>query len=172
MAFPVSYLGLATFLLLVGAGWDAWKRRIPNSLNAILGLSGLWAQANGRGAMAVAHGVAAAVLTIALLWIPWLKGRIGGGDVKMAGAAAVWIGLSGLPVYLLAIALAGGLVGVVCYALSARTTRREIRSHLAAAVVTSSLPAIPLKGGAGRVSVPYGVAVAIAAVVVLWRGAS
>jgi Flp pilus assembly protein protease CpaA len=172
MAYPVYHLGLATFLLLVAAGWDAWKRRIPNALNAILGLSGLWAQANGRGLVAVAHGLGAALLTIALLWIPWLKGRIGGGDVKMAGAAAVWMGISGLPVYLLTIALAGGLVAAVCYALSARSTRREIRENLAAAAVTSSLPAIPIKGGAGRVSVPYGVAVAIAAAVVLWRGAA
>jgi Flp pilus assembly protein protease CpaA len=170
MAYPVSYLGLATLLLLVGAGWDAWKRRIPNALNALLGLSGLWAQANGRGLVAVAHGLGAAVVTIALLWIPWLKGRIGGGDVKMAGAAAVWMGLSGLPLYLLTIALAGGLVGAVCYALSARSARREIRENLASAAVTSSLPPIPLKGGAGRISVPYGVAVALAALVMLWRG--
>jgi prepilin peptidase CpaA len=171
MSFPVSHLGFATLLLLVAAGFDAFSRRIPNAINAALGLTGLWAQASVRGSLALAYGLAAGVLTIALLWIPWLKGRLGGGDVKMAGAGAVWMGLSDLPAYWLLTALAGGVVGLVCYALSARGVRRQMRENLELAAFTSKLPEVPLKGQAGRMSVPYGVAVAIAGLVMLWRGA-
>jgi prepilin peptidase CpaA len=161
---------LATLLLAVAAMTDLGKRRIPNALNAALGLTGLWAQASARGWLAMAYGLLAGVMTVALLWVPWTKGRIGGGDVKMAGGAAIWMGLSLWPAFLLFTALAGGIVAVICYLLSARAARREIRNNLVAAAHGAGVGEVPLKGGAGRVSVPYGVAVAMSALAILWTG--
>src|SRR5947209_7042056 len=123
MAFPASLLGVGTLLLLLAASLDVWKRKIPNTLNAVLGLAGLWAQASVRGWGAAAWGVGGAILTIVVLWLPWWKGQLGGGDVKMAGAGAVWVGAA-LPIYWLLIAVAGGVVAVACYLLSARTARQ------------------------------------------------
>ena len=170
MSFSFSHLGVGTALLLAAAGVDVWKRRIPNALNAGLGLTGLWAQASANGWTAMAYGFAAGALTVALLWVPWLKGLLGGGDVKMAGSAAIWAGLGGLPAFLLLTAVAGGIVAMVCYALSTRSARQEIRANLALAASGSNLPPVPLKGGAGRLSVPYGAGVAMAALTVLWTG--
>jgi prepilin peptidase CpaA len=170
--FPVAHLGVATVLLLAAAGADTWKRKIPNAINAALGLTGLWAQASERGWVAMAYGLVAGLLTVALLWVPWLKGRLGGGDVKMAAGAAIWVGLPRLPAYLLLTALAGGLVAIVCYAFSARGARQEIRTNLATAVAAAGPPEVPLKGGAGRLSVPYGVAVAVSGLGMLWAGGS
>jgi hypothetical protein len=58
----------------------------------------------------------------------------------------------------------------MCYALSTREARTEIRANLAAAAAGAGLPQAPLKGGAGRRSVPYGVAFALAALALLWKG--
>ena len=169
MPLPVSHLGVATLLLVLASVADVWKRRIPNPLNAILALEGVWAQASSRGWVAMLQALCAGVLTVALLWVPWMKGRLGGGDVKMAGGAAVWVGLGLWPEYLVFTALAGGIVGVICYAFSTRPAQRAIRDNLAAAAAGQGLAEAPLKGG-GRLSVPYGVAVAMGSLVILWKG--
>jgi prepilin peptidase CpaA len=171
MTFPIPLLGVASALMLAAAGTDVWKRKIPNALNAALGLTGLWAQASSRGWMALVWGLTAGIVTLALLWVPWLKGRLGGGDVKMATAAAIWMGLFHLPAYLLLTAVAGGVVALASYLLSSRSIRREIAANLATAVAGAGLPEVPLKGGAGRVSVPFGVAVAMSGLANLWLGA-
>jgi prepilin peptidase CpaA len=169
MSFP-AHLGVATGLLLAAAGADAWKRRIPNALNAVLGLTGLLAQVSGRGWVAGGSGLAAGVLVVTLLWLPWLKGMRGGGDVKMAAAAAVWLGLGRMPEYLLVAAVAGGVLALVYYALSSRDARREIRMNLTTAALSATLPKVTLENRAGRRSVPYSVAFAASALLILWRG--
>src|SRR5688572_6420310 len=126
MSLPLSLLGVGTVLLLVAAGVDVHHRKIPNALNAALGLTGLCAQGGVRGWGALGSGLLAGVLTVALLWVPWLKGRIGGGDVKMAGATATWLGLGFLPMFLLMTAVAGGIVASICYALSTRASRQQM----------------------------------------------
>jgi prepilin peptidase CpaA len=170
MAFPAAHLGVATVLLLAAAAVDAWKRRIPNALNALLGLTGLGVQAHVRGWTAAGLGLAAALLTVAVLWWPWLKGMLGGGDVKMAGATAAWLTLSRLPEYLLLAAVAGGVLALIYYALASRDARREIRMNLTTAALSATLPKVTLENRAGRRSVPYSVAFAASALLILWRG--
>jgi Flp pilus assembly protein protease CpaA len=170
MSFPVSLLGVATALLLAAAAADLWRRRIPNAINAALGLSGLLAHASARGWGAVGSGLAAGVITLALLWVPWLKRWVGGGDVKTASGAAVWIGLSDLLEYLLLAAVAGGVVALIYYALSSRDARREIRMNLTTAAITATLPEVTLENGPGRRSVAYSVGFVVSALVILWTG--
>ena len=170
MVFPAYHLGIASALLLAAAGADAWKRRIPNALNAVLCLAGLAAQAHARGWAAAGLGLVACLVTVALLWWPWLKGMLGGGDVKMAGASAAWLTLSQLPTYLLLAAVAGGLLALIYYGLSSRDARREMRMNLTTAAMSATLPQVTLREGAGRRSVPYSVAFAASALLLLWRG--
>ncbi|HXU82268.1 MAG TPA: A24 family peptidase [Polyangia bacterium] len=170
MSFPVSHLGVATALLLVAACGDVWKRKIPNPINAALGLTGLWVQAHDRSWASMASGAAAGAVTLALLWVPWQSGRVGGGDVKVAAGASTWLGLSRLPEYLLLAALVGGIVSLVCYALSSRDARREIRMNLTNVASSASLPPVSLTSTGGRRSVPYGVAFAGSAGALLWGG--
>jgi prepilin peptidase CpaA len=169
MPFSVTQLIAATLLIVAAAASDIWKRRIPNALNGTLMLAGLWAQASAPGWRSALGGLAAGAITLTLLWVPWSKGRLGGGDVKMAVATAAWMGLALLPAYYLSTAIAGGLVAVICYGFSAREARQEIKNNLAAMAAGAGLPDVPLKGGAGRRSVPYGVAVALAGLLLLWK---
>jgi Flp pilus assembly protein protease CpaA len=170
MYFPAAHLSVATALLVTAALWDVRKRKIPNILSAALGTTGLVARADLRGWPALASGAAAALALIVLLWHAWTRGRIGGGDTKLAAGAAAWIGLGSLPLYLLFGAVSGGVVATICYLRSSRAARSEIRGNLALAAHGIALPEAPIRGGAGRVSVPYGAAVAAAALVVLWAG--
>ena len=157
--------GLLVVLLLAAALWDIRKRRIPNPLNAAVLLAGLLVAFLGGGWLSALSALGASFLTVALFWIPWRKGMLGGGDVKLAGAAAASVGLPLLHEYLLATALAGAVVALVCFFMSNRSARQEMVTNLKMATA-GVLPRPPLRGGGGRISVPYGVACAAAALLV------
>ncbi len=91
--------------------------------------------------VAIHVGVAAAVF--ALLAVAFYAGMMGGGDVKLAAALALWFAPADTLRFLVFMSLAGGLVTVV-------------------AVVVHRLRSKP-----GKPEIPYGVAIAIGALVIL-----
>ena len=94
-------------------------------------------------------GCAAAVFVAGALLFS--RGLIGGGDVKLLSAATLWAGPSLTPALLLATALLGGLLTILLLVpLAMRTV----------------FPADAGDGAAKRVSVPYGIAIAAAALIV------
>jgi prepilin peptidase CpaA len=162
VAYPALPLFVLLSLLLLAAALDVRRRKIPNAVNASVWAAGLVAQGLVHGFAAVPAALCAGLLVVALLWLPWLKGILGAGDVKLAAGAAVWFGFAGLPSFLLATGLCGGLVAAVAYAASLKKARAQMRQNLVAAVVLMTLPNIPKAApGNGRVSVPYGVSVAL-----------
>jgi prepilin peptidase CpaA len=172
LSFPAGHLALLSGLLAGAAAWEIRSRRIPNFLTAAVTGTGLLAQFLVHGPLAIASGLASGLIVAIALWAPWLKGFLGGGDLKLAAALAVWTGLALLPSYLLAAAVFGGAVAVVSYVRSNRETRKEVAVNLTHVALTHELPALPAQGHAGRVSVPYGVALAAGAMVVLWGARS
>jgi prepilin peptidase CpaA len=154
--------------LVVGAGWDIAKRRIPNVVTGAAAVSGLVVQLVDKGWLSALSGVGAALVTILLLYRPWLAGGLGGGDVKMASAAAIWVGLDGMIRYALAVAAAGGVVALIMYLLSRKSVRQEVRANLTLAALQQTLPTVEIRKP-GRPSVPYGLAIAAGAAFVLLR---
>jgi prepilin peptidase CpaA len=157
-------------LLALAAGFDVARHRIPNPISvAILvtglveaGLHGGWPEALSR--------TGAAVAVFFVLLVAWMRRAIGGGDLKLAVAAAAWLGLAGLWPYAVASALALGVLGTVSFLASSEAARREIRANLALTARGVSAP-IDIAGGAGRVPVPAGAAFAIGAMgALLWGG--
>lgn len=147
-------------LLALGASCDVASRRVPNWITVSIAVTGAWSQWV-RGGLTATGSALAAAIAVAVLLVPlWKKGFLGGGDTKMAIAAAVWVGLAKCPVYLLAIALAGGIVAVVKYATSKRETRVAVRANLWRLHVPTSAAALPR-------SVPYAVAIAAGALIAL-----
>lgn len=108
-------IGLALLLAGISAA-DLRSWRIPDGLNAALGLLGLywagWSGALLAGLAGALVGLAGALL-IRLAYFR-LRGRqgLGLGDVKFLGAAGAWVGWDGLPALLL-IASVSGLVLVL-----------------------------------------------------------
>lgn len=112
----VLRLALLTPWLIVLCVGDVRTRRLPNALT-FGGLLGAFALAAGLGGLsALADALAAAVCGFLFLFIPFLLRAAGAGDVKMIAAAAAFLGLSRVPLFLLATSFAGLLVAaaMVC----------------------------------------------------------
>lgn len=132
--------GIMGALLLSAGIQDVRTREIANWKNAAIALlAPLWWASIGLSPwpdMAVQVGVAA--LVFALFVAAFALGQMGGGDVKLIGALALWLPPMHLLDMLLAMSLIGGALTL------AMLIERRLRQDSAA------------------VEVPYGVAIAIA----------
>ena len=133
---------LLVLLLLRAAATDLRARIIPNGLNLLIALlAPVWWWANGLPlypAVPIQIGLAIVVFVIFAAFFAF--GMMGGGDVKLLGALALWMPWPTMMSLLVIMALAGGLV-----------TLATIIHHR-------------LHGRAGRAEIPYGVAIAIAGI--------
>lgn len=142
---------LAPFLVLLAAAAlsDVATMEIPNwiSLGLAVGYVPAAALAGLDWTLISAHlGFGAAAFAVCALLFS--LGLMGGGDAKLIAAAAVWTGWAALPSFVLATAVAGGVLALA--ALAARCV----------AAPSASLPAFAnrlLEPGQG---VPYAVAIA------------
>lgn len=154
MPFQLHLVPVAGFagLMAVAAFEDVRRLVVPNVV--VLGLCGLWPlylaaspNLNLAGAAGAAGCAAAVFVAGALLFS---RGLVGGGDVKLAAAATLWAGPAATPALLIATAILGGLLSLAV--LSSAALR---------GVLT---PAAPTPASAAPV--PYGAAIAAAAVIV------
>lgn len=133
-------------LILVSAGIeDARKREIANWKNAAIALLAVpWWIASGLPLwpdVAIQIGIAVAVF--ALFAAAFHFGMMGGGDVKMIGALALWFPFQPLLTMLIIMSLAGGAITLLM--LIDKWLRRQ----------------------SGQPEVPYGIAIAIAALLTI-----
>jgi len=132
--------------LLVSAGiQDARTREIANWKNAAIALlAPLWWLATGLAPwpdLAIQIGLAVGIF--ALFCGAFYFGQMGGGDVKMIGAIALWLPAQPLLWMLIVMSIAGGVLTLVMLA--------EQR----------------LRARSGAIEVPYGVAIAFATLLTL-----
>jgi prepilin peptidase CpaA len=137
-ALSMTLLGLLAAMLLAACWWDVKSRTIPNELNIAIALLAipfwwstglpLWPDA------AIQVGIAAIVF--GLFAIAFAIGAMGGGDVKLIGALALWLPFQALVLLLVVMSLAGGVLTAAMY----------VRHRL--------------KADEGRLEVPYGLAIA------------
>lgn len=128
-------------LLLVSAGIeDAWTREIANWKNATIALlAPAWWWANALALWPdLALQFALATLVFALFCVAFHFRQMGGGDVKLIGALALWLPPAALMGMLLVMSLVGGVITVVM------VIDRKIKKNESVA------------------EIPYGVAIAIA----------
>ena len=168
MKVPAPHLIPLAAVLVAAAVGDLRARRIPNVLSGAAALAALAAAYGDGGLRAALSGLAAGTATVAALYTFWRRGGLGGGDVKLAGAVALWVGLNGLPDFWLATAIAGGATAAVCFFASRTPARLEMRANLTIAALHQVIPSVS-PATAGRVSVPYGVAIALGAAFVYWH---
>jgi prepilin peptidase CpaA len=115
MLLTLSLCALALFA--AAAATDALDRRIPNALSLALALVGLariaLALAAGEPLLPLAGDLAAAAAVFALAAAAFHFRLLGGGDVKLLAAGALWLGTAALVPYLTATVLAGGLLALL-----------------------------------------------------------
>lgn len=139
----IALLGVLALLLVSAGIEDARTREIANWKNAAIALlAPLWWYANGLEpwpGMAIQLGVGLGVF--ALFCAAFYLGQMGGGDVKLIGALALWLPALPLMHMLVLMSLLGGALTLVMLAdhhLRHRQTALEV---------------------------PYGVAIAMAALI-------
>lgn len=111
----IPLFGAYSTLLIIAAAHDVATRTIPNSIPVLLILAALGIRLM-LGDVFTGIGLGLAVFTAMLLL--WLRRLVGGGDVKLAAVAAVAIPVNLIATFVLAVAIAGGIVAVVYLALS------------------------------------------------------
>lgn len=153
--FTEFLLATLAFTLVVIAIIDVRTFTISNRVNAAIALGAplfwwsagvpLWPDA------AIQVGVALAVF--AVLAVTFYIGMMGGGDVKLAAALALWFSPASTVKFLVIMSLAGGLLTVVVLILHRLKARRT--------TVATDQKEI------SKPEVPYGVAIAIGALWIL-----
>lgn len=101
---------LCAALLVAAALHDAAVRTIPNALPALLLLTAIAFRLVVGGVVA---GLGLGLVVFVAMFVPWSCHLIGGGDVKLAAAFAVAVPTAALATFLLAVALAGGVVALI-----------------------------------------------------------
>ena len=154
-SLPAIVLAAAASLILAWAAVsDVQKRIIPNvSVLALLAVFLVWAVLVLGFGQPLVSALEAAAIAFAATFALYAFKVIGAGDSKLFAAAALFFGLGYLPLFALATVLAGGAIA----AISLVTRPRRAAAMLA----------MGGKGDWGR-GVPYGVAIAIGAAVVMW----
>lgn len=130
---------LLVLLLLRAAATDIRSRIISNWLNLFIALlAPLWWWASGLALYPdVPIQIGLALLVFALFTGLFAIGMMGGGDVKLLGALALWLPFSAMASLLIIMALAGGavtLITVIHHRMSKRTGQPEVPYGVAIAI--------------------------------------
>jgi prepilin peptidase CpaA len=165
MAHAQTNLYLLIAMLALAASSDAARRKIPNWITVAIALMGIASEWMSGGIRAASSGFLAAIAVGAFLAPFWMKKGIGGGDLKLAVAAAVWVGLPRLPQFFLASTFVGAVVALVCYGASGMESRASVRANLYALHAPTWPKAIKTPGK--TVLVPYGIGFAVGALYAL-----
>ncbi|MGE0152151.1 MAG: prepilin peptidase [Reyranellaceae bacterium] len=137
---------------------DALWFRIPNAIPiAILALFPLYLLAGGRGADQLHWALLIALATFLLGALMFARGWMGGGDVKLLAALALWAGPTHFPTFIVMTSIAGGVLVLVGLLPGRAAMISWLTLNLRIAL---QLPEAP-RTATGRRTIPYGVAIAV-----------
>jgi len=109
-AFDTVFLVTGLVLLAAAGLHDCAVRTVPNLICALLLLCGIALRAFGHD---VSHGLIAGAIVFVLCTLVWWFGWLGGGDVKLLAAAAVFEQPALVPEMVLYTSLAGGVLALL-----------------------------------------------------------
>jgi prepilin peptidase CpaA len=156
MLFDAAILLLFPAMMAFAASSDLFTMTISNRISLIL-IAGFFALAwaSGMTPEAMLAHVGAALAVLAVTFVFFARGWIGGGDAKLAAATALWFGFDHLMAYLLYAAIFGGVLTL----LMIRFRLMPLPAALAEQEWVKRLHRVD--GG-----VPYGIALAASALLI------
>ncbi len=157
-AIVVAIGGLLALAVAADVAW----RRVPNAVVLPIAVGGLAAQLATGGPIAAGWSALVALGILAVLMVPWASGKLGGGDVKLIAATAIWLGPSRVAAFLVFTAIAGAPVALATRLHHLIQLRRE-----APGATPHGCRPVPL---AVRETVPLAAAIVLGAFAALsWR---
>ncbi|QIK77714.1 peptidase [Sphingomonas piscis] len=146
VGFTDILLGALAVLMLTAAVTDLRRRKIPNWLVLTIGVMAplFWWSLQLPIYPDVALRAGTGLLVFLALFGLFCVGGMGGGDVKLATAIALWFPPQVTLLFLLVMSLAGAVVSTAAWVHHSKIMRRQ-----------------------GRTVVPYGVAIAFAGLLIL-----
>ena len=169
---PLDLFAWSLFAAVLGvaAVIDVRARRIPNALVAPLLVAGLGHAALVGGAATALASLVGAAAGLALLYFPFARGWMGGGDVKLLAAIGAWVGGVGAIHVLLLASIFGGVLSLIALARLQRRERDEVGRNVMRFAVTGGV-VVPEPSQLSRArGVPFGVALALAGAAVTFPG--
>ena len=144
-------------LLAVAAGWDIASFTIPNFLTlALLGAFVVFAFAAGLSFTVIGWHLLAGILGLLIGFTLFAIGHVGGGDAKLFAVMVLWLGLKDLMPYALVASVLGGALALGLMLM---------RSWPLPAFLARQAWVMKLHDS--KAGIPYGVALAAAAFILL-----
>jgi len=145
-------LSLASWILVVvvalftaiAAVWDYRQHRIPNNLTLPVFFAGWIYQAVFHGWSGIGDAALGFLVGFGVLFVLWIVGGGGGGDVKLMGALSVWLGYR-LTLYVLMASTGAVIAGttlIIVWSVFSKGVRGMKTEYLAQAK-TANGPAQP-----------------------------
>jgi len=157
MLAEVLVIAFVPALLAVAGIWDLASFTIPNFISlAMIALFGVFMVAAGLPLSSIGLHLLAGVAGLALGFTLFALGWIGGGDAKLFAAIALWLGFSDLLSYALLASVCGGVLTLALLALRQWPLPRTLARQ-----------AWILNLHDHRSGIPYGVALAVGAFILL-----
>ncbi len=151
--FDYSLLLVFPAAMAFAAAMDMLTMTIPNRVSLLL-LGGflLATPLAGLSLEAFAMHLAAGAVVLTVGFALFAAGLIGGGDVKLLAASALWLGFSHLFAYIFMVTMIGGMLALVFVLLRSYFPEGSLR-----------VPRWLLRLQAKETGIPYGIAIAAAA---------
>ena len=113
--FADLLVAILAAMLIVAAAGDLRTRTIPNWLNGAIALAAIpfWIASGMSLWPEIALQIGVAAIVFGLFAIAFQFGAMGGGDVKMVAAVALWLPLGAVLKLLVIMSLAGGVLTLV-----------------------------------------------------------
>ena len=144
---PAWLVAILFALLAIAAVEDAWRLRISNLVVLAIAASAVTAMVLTGLGLAAWQPLLVAIAVLVVGTPLFSKGWMGGGDVKLLSASALWFTFDGSWKMLAAVAVAGGVVALLALLLRLFRFSDAARARIAM-----------LQRGKG---IPYGIAVAL-----------
>jgi prepilin peptidase CpaA len=170
LPFATSHM-IALCVAVTACVWDLRTRRIPNVLTLGAAAAAVAFHLVTGGMDAALAGIGGWCVGVALLFVPFALGAMGGGDVKLLGALGAWLGPGDAVWLALYTGIAGGVFALVVAALLGYLPQamRNIWSLLMFWRVMGPrpMPSLTLESGRGP-RVAYAAPILAGMVVTLW----
>lgn len=160
-----AILVIAIGLLAIIAYGDVRTRRIPNALCLAIALLGTFRIALADDATAAGQTLAVTAVIFATVFVLFWRGAVGGGDAKLVAAMTLLVGHREVLGFLVLMSCFGGALALAIFA------RDTLHPHLIRlwqpACTRPPIAVAEDPVGPPKSTIPYGVAIAFAGIIIL-----